>query len=435
MKWIATWTIVIGFLAGAVLHAQEVAGDWQGTLHMGSGIRVILRISKTDAGVLAANLYSIDGDPHRIPVTSITVRDGVLKFSVDSLNASYEGKLSADGSSIAGTFTQGGTLPFDLQRASKENAWSTDASPHQVQFVTVDKDVKLEVLDWGGSGRPLILLAGLGNSAHIFDKFAPKLTPAFHVYGITRRGFGESSAPAPTAANYAADRLGDDVLAVMNALKIDRPILVGHSIAGEELSSIGSRHPEKVAALVYLEAAFGYAFYDRSHGELGIDTLELRKKLDVLDFAQGPRALKAIAQQLLEIDLPRMESDLKEVQKSTQALTGPLPILPTAQTPAGIGDARQAMMQGEQKYTQIHCPVLAIFALPHDLGTADQDDPSARVVAEAYDKASNTAQAAAVETGIPGAVVVRVPNADHYIFVSNEADVLREINAFIAKLK
>ena len=72
-----------------------------------------------------------------------------------------------------------------------------DLSPHTVRFIAVDDNVKLEVLDWGGSGRSLVLLAGLGNTAHVFDKFAPKLTGAYHVYGITRRGFGASSAPSP----------------------------------------------------------------------------------------------------------------------------------------------------------------------------------------------------------------------------------------------
>jgi pimeloyl-ACP methyl ester carboxylesterase len=55
--------------------------------------------------------------------------------------------------------------------------------------------VRLEVLDWGGTGRSLVLLAGGGDTAHIFDDFAPKLTGDFHVYGITRRGFGELSLP------------------------------------------------------------------------------------------------------------------------------------------------------------------------------------------------------------------------------------------------
>ena len=74
---------------------------------------------------------------------------------------------------------------------------------------------------------PVILLAGGGDTAHVFDEFAPKLTANYRVYGITRR-FG--------ASNYAplkdgADRLGRDVLAVIRALKIDKPVMVGHSIA------------------------------------------------------------------------------------------------------------------------------------------------------------------------------------------------------------
>src|ERR1700730_10938881 len=135
-----------------------------------------------------------------------------------------------------------------------------DPSPHIIQFVTVDENVKLEVLDWGESGRPLVLLAGVGNTAHIFDDFAPKLTSEYHVYGITRRGFGASSTPA---SGYSADRLGDDVLAVLDALKLDRPVLAGHSIAGEELSSVGSRQPQRIAGLIYLDAGSQYAYYDR----------------------------------------------------------------------------------------------------------------------------------------------------------------------------
>src|SRR5690242_18918858 len=132
-----------------------------------------------------------------------------------------------------------------------------DPSTHQVQFVTVDDNVRLEVLDWGGTGQPLVLLAGLGNTAHVYDDFAPKLTANYHVYGITRRGFGASSVPA---AGYDADRLGDDVLAVLDSLKLAHPVLAGHSYAGSELSSIGSRRPERVAGLVYFDAVFPYSF-------------------------------------------------------------------------------------------------------------------------------------------------------------------------------
>lgn len=79
-----------------------------------------------------------------------------------------------------------------------------------MQFVAVDTNVRLEVLDWGGSGRSVVLLAGASDTAHTFDTFAPRLSARYHVYGITRRGAGASSA---TASGYDADRLGDDVIA------------------------------------------------------------------------------------------------------------------------------------------------------------------------------------------------------------------------------
>src|SRR5579863_4045194 len=97
-------------------------------------------------------------------------------------------------------------LALAVTLTAQSSTWR-DPSPHTVQMIAVDGDVRLEVLDWGGSGRPVVLLAGLGNTAHVFDDFAPKLAAGFHVFGITRRGFGASSMPA---SGYDADRLGDD---------------------------------------------------------------------------------------------------------------------------------------------------------------------------------------------------------------------------------
>ena len=71
-----------------------------------------------------------------------------------------------------------------------------DPSPHQVRWITVDSSVRLEVLDWGGSG-PAVVWLGCYLSAHMHDDVAPKLTNQFHVYGITRRGIGASDKPPP----------------------------------------------------------------------------------------------------------------------------------------------------------------------------------------------------------------------------------------------
>ena len=425
MKKILLWLIVLATLSGSALCAQDIAGNWQGTLHADKGLRVVLKISKSDKSGWNAMMYSIDQGPDGMAVTSITLQGSMLKFSIDPIHGSYHGKLSADGNSISGTWTQGPPLPLDFQRATKETAWSLDSSPHTVQFITVDKDVQLEVLDWGGSGRPVVLLAGLGNTAHVFDQFAPKLAANYHVYGITRRGFGASSAPAPANGNYSADRLGDDVLAVIAALKLNRPVLVGHSIAGEELSSIGSRYPEKVAGLIYLDAGYPYAYYDRTQGNLPIDAIYLRRQLDLF-LSGGVRDPKQFVQEL-QASLPQFEKDLEEFQKRA-ALT-PAPANPGNPPPIPV-----AIMAGEQKYTEIKCPVLAIFADPHDLGSMFKNDPASRAAAQAIDLASTTAQAKAFQAGVPSAHVVILPNANHFVFKSNEADVLREMKTFIAGL-
>src|SRR5215470_1930630 len=246
-KWKGMWLGALATLLALPTFAQDIAGDWQGTLKAGAQeLRLVVKIGESPSGGWRATLYSIDQSPNPIPISTVTLLGSNLKLNIEAVRGTYEGKVSADGSTIAGTWTQGTALPLELRRATKQTAWQIDPSNHKIQFIPVDANVKLEVLDWGGSGRPVVLLAGLGDNAHVYDDFAPKLTGSYHVYGITRRGFGASSAPE---SGYSADRLGDDVLAVINALKLNRPVLVGHSVAGEELSSVGSRHPERVAGL------------------------------------------------------------------------------------------------------------------------------------------------------------------------------------------
>src|SRR5580704_17465398 len=141
-------------------------------------------------------------------------------------------------------------LPSHIVFAKTHSDWH-DPSKHRVQFVTVEDGVRLEVLDWGGTGRPLVLLAGLGYTAHVFDGFAEKLTDSYHVYGITRRGYGGSSRPA---AGYTEQRLAEDDLTVFDALKLVAPVVAGDSVAGNELSQLGIHYDHRIAGLVYLEA-------------------------------------------------------------------------------------------------------------------------------------------------------------------------------------
>jgi pimeloyl-ACP methyl ester carboxylesterase len=418
-------------LVPLVVRAQEIAGAWQGTLNTPKQkLRVVMQIERGGDGALKGKVYSIDQTPAPAGMSSVSFAGSTLKFAVDQFHASYEGTMSADGKTIAGTFTQGQPLPLTFERTTAETAWKIDSSPHTVQFVPVDKDVKLEVLDWGGTGRPLVLLTGLGNDAHIFDKFAPKLTEKYHVYGITRRGFGASSKPVPDDTNYTAERMGEDVLAVLDALHLEKPVLAGHSVAGEELSYVGTRHPERVAGLIYLDAGYQYALYDEVNGAAVVDIKELREQLALMAPGKMPADQKKFLADL-HANLERVEKEVASQEEQMKVI--PPPPSPPAGAPKPP-PAGAAIIGGVMKFTTIKAPVLAIFANPHNFGDTLKDNPTARAAFIAANNKSTEQQAVAFERQVPSAHVVRIPNANHYVFISNEADVLREMNAFIATL-
>jgi len=318
---------------------------------------------------------------------------------------------------------------LSLPLVNAQNTQNTDASPHSVQMISVEPGVTLEVLDWGGTGRPLILLAGFGDTAHVFDKFAPKLAATYHVYGITRRGFGKFSKPAPVTENYSSTRLGDDVLAVMAALHLDHPIVVGHSLAGEELSYIGFHHPDAVAGLIYLDAGYIYALYDQSLGSYYLDAIQLRDELTELIPGKIPEDLQEHESNVRDIveQLQQLQNELDRYLDEMK-LSPPPPARPHVNRPP----AMYAIFSGQEKIPTVHCPALFIFADPHDLGPSDHS--AWRAASEARDLRTTENQVKAVERQVPEAQVVRLAHANHYVFVSNEQDVLRDMSAFVSTL-
>ncbi|MBC7509146.1 MAG: alpha/beta hydrolase [Ferruginibacter sp.] len=100
---------------------------------------------------------------------------------------------------------------------------------YKTKFVKGSTNNKIGILDFGGTGQPMLFLTGLGNSAHVFVDFAPKFCDKFHMYAMTRRGYGASE---QTANGYSTDTLAMDILAVTKVLNFDKVILIGHSIAG-----------------------------------------------------------------------------------------------------------------------------------------------------------------------------------------------------------
>ena len=311
---------------------------------------------------------------------------------------------------------------------SQQSASWQDPSPHIQRFVRVEKNVQLEVLDWGGNGTPVVLLAGGGNTAHVFDDFAPKLTTD-HPYGITRRGFGASGF---STAENVVDRLRDDVLGVLDALKLERAVLVGHSIAGAELSAVATAKPNRVSALVYLEAGYPYAF-DNGQGptmkefQASGPRLPRPSESDLASFS----SLQAWDAEVFGFRKP--EAEFRHTWNSDS------PGRPRTPRDFPGSQSFAVIMTNTKKYTAIPVPALMIFAIPHipENWIAKSADSTIRDAASVYLTAIDAAaerQARQIEAAVPTARVVRL-RAAHHVFLSNERDTLREMRAFLVGLK
>lgn len=281
-----------------------------------------------------------------------------------------------------------------------------DAAPHEQRRVDIGTGVVLEVLDWGGSGAPVVLLAGLGNSAHIFDDFAPALVDRWHVLGVSRRGFGASTAPQ---SGYDIPTLGADIIKALDALGLPRATFVGHSIASEEMNWLGSEHPERVAALVYVDAA-----YDRVAMRAAENKPRHRPDPTTTpDDLGSPLAYAAFMSRIMKMPIP-----LDEVFATFRFAPDGHFIGPATEPsiPARIGQGVSS-----PDYSRLQSPILALYA--------EYDDPNSPFALFAVRERERLARA------VPLARVVAIPRSRHYLFITNREEVLRELRGFLAALE
>jgi non-heme chloroperoxidase len=310
-------------------------------------------------------------------------------------------------------------------------AWR-DPSPHQVRWITVDSSVRLEVLDWGGSGRPVVLL-GCYLTAHMHDEFAPKLTNQFHVYGITRRGIGASDKPT---TGYTVQRSANDVLEVLDSLNLQKSLLVGTSCAGQILTMFASQHSDRLNGLVYLDGATGPTLTPAEYDPPMPDPTTLPRSIkpppapDYTSF----EAYRIAQRRDQRVAFPEAELRQQFVANPDGSVGRSLlsPVIRRAITV----DARV-----KPDYAGIRVPVLAIYQAerPFEEVAADY------TIRNEQERAALRQQYAATRAlyirwqhdllaGVPTARIVELPGASLFMFLSNEADVLREVRAFAATL-
>jgi pimeloyl-ACP methyl ester carboxylesterase len=308
------------------------------------------------------------------------------------------------------------------QAQEQPAAW-TDPSSHRVEFVSVAPDVRLEVLDWGGSGPPLVFLSGLQDVAHGFDDLAPEFTADHHVLAITRRGYGASS--QPHSGYDIAGRVAD-LRAVLDSLGLPRVALVGHSIAGDELTAFAGTYPARVTGLVYLDAA-----YDHSEVRKLLAGYPAPPPMLARDSA-SPGAVQEYFHRVSGMRIPEAQLRATGRYSSKGHLVADV-------TPPTI-DSLILAGCGHPNYAAVRAPALVIDAVVDSVGQvfpyyAALDAPhqtAARRFTVALQRWAAD-ERARVRRELASAQLLELHGANHYVFDSNRAQVIRAMQAFLEK--
>jgi uncharacterized protein (TIGR03435 family) len=145
---ITLWIFALAALSGNNLIAQSITGTWQGTAQVsGMSYRAVVKISTSDADTLKGVMYpSIDQSGQSLPLGEATVQGSAVKFTAPGIGGNYEGKLSADGNTMAGTWSIGEThVPLNLTRATPQSAWTIPEPPPPPKMMDPNAKPEFEV--------------------------------------------------------------------------------------------------------------------------------------------------------------------------------------------------------------------------------------------------------------------------------------------------
>lgn len=306
------------------------------------------------------------------------------------------------------------TLLITVVVPASDVKWE-DKSLHKIGFITVN-GIRLHYLDWGGSGGTLLLLTGMGDTAHIYDDLAPKFTDRFRVIGLTRRGQGLSAKPD---SGYDTATLVEDLRLFLDGMKIQRASLVGHSLAGDELTMFAAKYPQRVEKLVYLDAAI-----DHSAPPSPDELMALFPPFPNHD-SKSFDASKAWLKKYIRVMAPAVEAALRTgfVRHDNGKLED--------RTPPRVYKLLWKLSQPNPAYSEVKAQALSFYA---DDSWPELVPKEKRERADKFLITLNqwlTVEREKFRKGVPQARIVVLPDTSHYCFIHREGEVVREMGAFL----
>ncbi|MBB6143363.1 beta-lactamase regulating signal transducer with metallopeptidase domain [Silvibacterium bohemicum] len=144
--------MIFGLTHTAQVRAQSTAetaglsGTWQGTLHAGKDLRIVAKFTKGDDGAYKGMFYSIDQGGNGIPADKVTLDGTTVKMAVGAIGGTYDGKLSSDGNTITGNWSQGPTpVPLVFIRATPATEWTIPPAAPPTPPMAADANPSFEV--------------------------------------------------------------------------------------------------------------------------------------------------------------------------------------------------------------------------------------------------------------------------------------------------
>lgn len=311
-----------------------------------------------------------------------------------------------------------------LSRLPRDDGW-VDATKHKAGFITVQRNVRLHYLDFGGTGPALILLPGIGNTAHAYDDFAAGLTDRFHVYALTRRGFGESSHPP---VGYDLGRLVEDIRVALDSLKLAQVDLVGHSFAGQEMTHFARQHPHRLRRMVYLDGAFDNVSVDSIAQTVFTAPVPYPGKAPLTDRDTSTyRAYVNYVHSTRGVRIP--ESDIR-VRVKHDGIIEELGV-----GYSGIG--REGEIE-RQEWETLPVPALGVFAIrdryEHSEPWVTADTSWRRDVQAYLDQSKAVSDFAVADfKRAPRSETLVVRGGHHWVFVSHREEVLKAVRDFLLR--
>jgi len=296
------------------------------------------------------------------------------------------------------------------------------------EFVNVN-GINLHYLDWGGDGPEIIFLTGMGSSAYIYNKFAPRFMDKFHVLALTRRGHGDSDYPE---TGYDPDTLVADILQFMNALQIDKAVLVGHSLAGVELTHFAATHPERVEKLVYLEALDDRRKEQAVHAKNPLNQVRLKR-----EAAPPPRTFEEFIAGVKK-DIPEFAeiwSDLWDEEFSHGVMQNEEGIF-VDRMPTSIGEqiVQNMIVDYAPKKVEAKIPILCLYGRRKRQLSDDYTNEQKAAFDKFYQDVLEPFRNSIIDefkSRFPQAKIVIIPNGHHYCFIAHEDLVYEKMRNFL----